>query len=156
VIKLNFFVRTNNWSRRLKRAKLTANKVLKQKLELRFNSNIDYYLNIILMNDKEMKKLNYKYKKINKTTDILTFVSKYKNYKNDIIKYCDIFISAEMIKQYSKKNNIDFYDHFTHLLIHSFLHINGYLHKKINDYKNMQKAEIKILNKIGLKNPYLY
>ena len=70
-------------------------------------------------------------------------------------KYCDIFFSAETIKLDSKKNKISFYDHFTHLLVHSFLHINGYMHKRAKDFIKMQKAEIEILNKIGLQNPYL-
>ena len=52
------------------------------------------------------------------------------------------------------RNKINFYDHFTHLLVHSFLHINGYMHKRAKDFIKMQKAEIEILNKIGLQNPY--
>ena len=61
-----------------------------------------------------------------------------------------------MVKLYSKKNKLDFYDHFSHLLVHSFLHINGFLHKKKDDFKKMQNIEIKILERIGLQNPYLY
>jgi len=156
MIKLNFFVKASSWSRRLQKIKSITKKVIKQKIDLKFNSNIDYYLNIILLNDKQMKKLNFQYRKVNKTTDVLTFVSQNRNYKSKKSKYCDIFISSEMVKLYSTKNKLDFYDHFTHLVIHSFLHINGYLHKKLSDFKKMQKAEIKILNKIGLQNPYLY
>ena len=102
-----------------------------------------------------MKKLNLKFKKIKKTTDVLTFVSIFKNTSYNKTKYCDIFFSAETIKLDSKKNKINFYDHFTHLLVHSFLHINGYMHKKVKDFIKMQKTEIEILNKIGLQNPYL-
>ena len=98
---------------------------------------------------------NLKYKRKNKTTDVLTFVSTLKNINYNKTKYCDIFFSAETIKLYSKQNKISFYDHFTHLLVHSFLHINGYMHKKENDCIKMQKTEIEILNKIGLQNPYL-
>ena len=54
-----------------------------------------------------------------------------------------------------KKNNINFYSHLTHLIIHSFLHINGYVHDKIKDFNKMKKIEIKVLNKIGIDNPYL-
>ena len=102
-----------------------------------------------------MKKLNLKFKQTNKTTDVLTFVSTIedRNFKQN--KFCDIFLSAETIKLDSSINKINFYNHFTHLLIHSFLHINGYMHKKIKDFIKMQKIEIKILNKIGIKNPYL-
>ena len=48
---------------------------MKQKNYLNFNKNINYHLNIILINDVKMKKLNLKFKQTNKTTDVLTFVS---------------------------------------------------------------------------------
>ena len=155
MIKLNFYVQSNNWPRRINKVKKITNKVIKEKTNLNFDKNINYYLNIILLNNKKMKKLNLKFKKIKKTTDVLTFVSTFENINYNQSKYCDIFFSAETIKLYSKQNKISFYDHFTHLLVHSFLHINGYMHKKAKDFIKMQKAEIEILNKIGLQNPYL-
>ena len=155
MIKLNFYVQSNNWPRRINKVKKITNKVIKEKTNLNFDKNINYYLNIILLNNKKMKKLNLKFKKINKTTDVLTFVSTFKNINYNKTKYCDIFFSAETIKLYSKQNKISFYDHFTHLLVHSFLHINGYMHKKAKDFIKMKKVEIEILNNIGLQNPYL-
>ena len=155
MIKLNFYVQSKNWSRRMSKVTKITNEVVKKKTDLNFDKNINYYLNIILLNDKKMKKFNLKYKRKNKTTDVLTFVSTLKNINYNKTKYCDIFFSAETIKLYSKQNKISFYDHFTHLLVHSFLHINGYMHKKANDFIKMKKAEIEILNKIGLQNPYL-
>ena len=156
MIKLNFLIKDKSWSRRLKKIKFIVKKIIKQKNQLKFNKNIDYYLNIVLMNDKEMKKLNLKYKKINKTTDVLTFITKHKNQRDKIIKYCDVIISSEMVKLYSQKNCLNFYDHLSHLFVHSFLHINGFLHKQKDDYKKMKNIEIKKLKKIGLQNPYLY
>ena len=155
MIKLNFYVLSNNWSRRMSKVTKITNEVAKKKTHLNFDKSINYYLNIILLNDKKMEKLNLKYKRQNKTTDVLTFVSTLKNINYKKTKYCDIFFSAETIKLYSKQNKISFYDHFTHLLVHSFLHINGYMHKKGKDFIKMQKTEIEILNKIGLQNPYL-
>ena len=155
MIKLNFYVQSKNWPRRISKVTKITNKVIKKKTDLNFDKNINYYLNIILLNDKKMKKLNLKYKRKNKTTDVLTFVSTFENTDYNKTKYCDIFFSAETIKIDSKKNKINFYDHFTHLLVHSILHINGYMHKRAIDYIKMQKVEIEVLDKIGLQNPYL-
>ena len=156
MIRLNFYVQSNNWPRRINKVKKITNKVIKEKTNLKFDKNINYYLNIILLNKKKMKKINLKFKKSNNTTDVLTFVSTFKNIHYNKTKYCDIFFSAETINLDSKKNKINFYDHFTHLLIHSFLHINGYMHKKVKDFIKMQKTEIEILSKIGLQNPYIF
>ncbi len=64
------------------------------------------------------------------------------------------FFSIDILEKTAKKNNVNFYDHFNHLLIHSFLHINGYDHKNNYQFKEMKKEEIKILSKIGIKDPY--
>ena len=106
------------------------------------------------MNDFLIKKFNYFYKKKNKSTDVLTFISKIK--KDSVIeKHCDIMISAETTFNDANKKNIDFYDHFTHLIIHSILHINGYSHSSNKNFILMKNKEIKILNKLGISNPYL-
>tara|TARA_B100001540_G_scaffold234281_1_gene208481 strand:+ start:1787 stop:2263 length:477 start_codon:yes stop_codon:yes gene_type:complete len=154
MIKINYFLLSSNWSKRLIKIKKITNNVIKEKINLKFNHKINYYLNIILANDASVKKLNLKYRRKNKTTDVLTFVNEIKQSNKKTYKYCDIFFSAETIKFDAKKNNIDFYDNFCHLLIHSFLHINGYYHNNINDFEKMKKKEVNILNKIGLENPY--
>ena len=90
------------------------------------------------------------------TTDVLTFVNTLHsgNLKNET--YCDIFFSAETIKKDAKKNLINFYDHLTHLIIHCFLHVNGYDHKINSDFLKMKNLEKKILKSLDIKDPYLY
>ena len=99
--------------------------------------------------------MNYKFRKKNKATDVLTFISIVNIKKKKKQKICDIFLSAEMITKDAKNNKVSFYNHLTHLFIHSFLHINGYVHDKVEDSNRMKKIEIKVLKKIGISNPYL-
>ena len=154
MIKYNISSKVINWNKRVKKIDNIVKNILIYKKELKFLNNINYECNFVLANDSFVKKLNNKYKNINKTTDVLTFISTidFKNKKKK--KYCDIIFSIETIISDSKKNKIDFYDHITHLIIHSFLHINNYIHEKINDYLKMKRIEIKILKKIGIDNPY--
>jgi len=123
--------------------------------DLKFISNNFYVLNMVFVDDKNIKKINKEYRKKNKTTDVLTFVNSIKNNKNINETYCDIFFSAETIKKDAKKNIINFYDHITHLMIHCFLHVNGYDHKKETDFIKMKNLEEKILMKFGVESPYL-
>ena len=153
-INHTIIIKSNHWSRRLVKVKKIINKVFKYKKLLNFNYKSNYYCNIILMNDYFIRKFNKLYRKQNKTTDVLTFISKIK--KNSVIeKHCDIMISAETTFNDANKKNIDFYDHFTHLIIHSILHINGYSHSSNKNFILMKNKEIKILNKLGISNPYL-
>ena len=154
MIKYFLICKSKHWPARLKKINKLIKNINIYKNELNFNKKTDYYCNIILTDDETIKEMNYKFLKKNKATDVLTFVSNV-NFKNKKQKICDIFLSAEIIGSDAKKNNINFYNHLTHLLIHSFLHINGYVHDKIIDFNKMKKIEIKILNKIGIENPYL-
>ena len=63
-------------------------------------------------------------------------------------------LSAEILAKDAIKNKINFYDHITHIIVHSLLHVSGYKHIKNNDYLIMIKKEIKILNNLGISNPY--
>ena len=119
-----------------------------------FNKKKFYYLNLIFVDDKKIKHINQIYRKKNKPTDVLTFVTFFNNNKFNNEAYCDMFFSAEMIKKDAKKNLINFYDHLTHLIIHCFLHVNGYDHKKNSDFLKMKSLEKNILKALGIKDPY--
>ena len=92
-----------------------------------------------------MKKLNFKFRKKNKITDVLSFPLKYK--KNKIIYIGDIAISYEIINQRSKLSN--FSKEFDKIWVHGYLHLIGYDHKKIKDFKKMYKKEKLILNRFN-------
>ena len=147
-------IKSNHWPRRIYKVKKIINKVFRYKKILEFDYNLKYYCNIVLINDSIIREFNRLYRKKDETTDVLTFVSRAK--KNCVIeKHCDIMISAETTFNDANKKNIDFYDHFTHLIIHSILHINGYSHNNNINFLTMRNKEIKILNKLGISNPYL-
>ena len=146
--------KSNHWLPRSKKIHSLVNRILKFKDDLCFNKNIDYYCNLILTNDRLIKKINFKYRKKNKPTDVLTFISNI-NTRKKKIKICDIFLSAEIIKKDATRNNINFYSHLAHLFVHSFLHVNGLTHKEIKNFNKMKKLEIKILKKLQIQNPYL-
>jgi probable rRNA maturation factor len=155
MITFSLISESKHWPARIKRITGLVNKILFYKRALKFDNKINYHCNIILTNNKMIKKINFKFRKKNYSTDVLTFVSQLDIVKRKKKKICDIFLSAEIIKKDSKINKIDFYSHLTHLLIHSFLHINGFDHKNKIAFNKMKNLEINILNKLKINNPYL-
>jgi len=143
------------WPARIKKINQLILKIIKFKKDLKFEKNIDYNCSFIFVDDKKMKDINKKFRKINQPTDVLTFISDIKIQNNRHKKLCDIFLSAETIMMDAKKSKINFYDHLTHLVIHSFLHINGFVHNKFKDFLKMKNVEIKILKNLEIDNPYL-
>ena len=153
-IQTNFFCKSNHWAKRMLKIKEIVKKIIKID-ELDFKKNNSYILNLIFVDDKKIKNINKTYRKKNKNTDVLTFVNFIKNNKNENETYCDIFFAAETITKDAKKNLVNFYDHITHLIIHCFLHVNGYDHKKKSEFLKMKKLEEKILIKFDIESPYL-
>ena len=152
MIKFTVICKSNHWPARVKKITSIIKKILKFKKDLKFRQAITYNCNIILADNNLIKKINYKFRKKKQPTDVLTFVSNISMKNIQKFKICDIFISADIIKKDAKRNNATFYDHFTHILIHSFLHINGFNHIKNKDYYQMNQKEVLILKKLGIIN----
>ena len=144
MIKANVILDYSKWKNKIK----DPNNYLKNKI--RKLSKIPYFkrknqeFSILLTNNKKMKSLNLKFRKKNKPTDVLSFVS------HDKIYIGDIAISYEIVNKRSKKSNFSI--EFDKMWIHGYFHLNGYDHKKSKDHQLMIKREdfiFKKLNKIN-------
>ena len=60
-----------------------------------------------------------------------------------------------IIKKEAKLQQKKLIDHYTHLIIHGYLHLLGYVHENKIDEKRMEAREKKILKILGIKDPYL-
>ena len=113
----------------------------------------DCVINLRLLNDKEMKKLNMQFRQKDKTTNVLSFPNddiSVKQTKN----IGDIAISVEYVKAEAKKEGKTFDDHIIHMLAHGVYHILGYDHENNEHAVIMENKEIKTLKKINISNPY--
>ncbi len=148
MIKANVISSYSNWKKIIKK----PNDYLKNKLKIlsktpQFKTK-KHEFSILLTNNKEMKNLNFKFRKKNKTTDVLSFPIKIKDKTK--IYVGDIAISYEIVKERSKDTN--FFIEFDKMWVHGYLHLIGYDHKKLNDYKKMLKKEKLILEYFHKKN----
>ena len=151
MIKVNVEIDKNSWHKKIKNPKKYLNKKLKKisKTVIFFKKkNINFTL--LLTNSINMKKLNKKFRKANKATDVLSFPSfSKKNLKSLKVKKIyigDVAVSYEIVNSRSKKNN--FFYEFDKVWVHGFLHLVGYDHIKNKDYFKMDKIEKRILNLI--------
>ena len=142
MIKANVISENLNWKKIIKKPNNYLNKRLKILSKAPLFKKKNHEFSILLTNDKKMKYLNLKFRKKNKTTDVLSFPMKIKEKKRLYVG--DIAISYEIIKERSKKTN--FFLEFDKMWIHGYLHLIGHDHKKLNDFKKMFKKEKLILN----------
>jgi len=146
MIKINVVTNNLNWYRFIK---IPDNYIERKIKKLNFK-NKNYKKNIIfctllLSNTKAIKKLNSKFRKKNKSTDVLSFpFYNKKNLKKKIKNEKEIYLGDIIInlnKIHSKKNMKNFKLEFDKLWIHGLVHLFGYDHKKEKDYRKMNQVE---------------
>ena len=148
MIKANVISGNSNWKTNIKKPNLYLKKRLKILSKKPTFRNKNQEFSILLANNKLMKHLNYKFRKKNKTTDVLSFPLKIKS-KNKIY-IGDIAISYEIVNKRSKTSSFNY--EFDKMWVHGYLHLIGYDHKKIREFEKMHKIEKKILNYIESTN----
>ena len=116
-------------------------------------------LSITLTNDINIQKINCEYRGVNKPTNVLSFPLFEREFlkeynKSKYICLGDIILSIETIINEASGQNKDFINHLTHLIVHSLLHLFGFDHIEEEDADLMEGLEIRILEKLNIKNPY--
>jgi len=151
MIRVNVEINSKSWHKKIKNPKNYLDKKLKKISKfIKFFKNKNLTFSVLLTNSLTMKKLNKKFRKRNKSTDVLSFPSfslkDLKSIKERKIYIGDLAISYEIIYSRSKKNN--FFKEFDKVWIHGLLHLVGYDHIKNRDYYKMNKIEKRILNSV--------
>ena len=108
-------------------------------------------LTILLSNNRNIKKLNKKFRNKNKSTDVLSFPSEKKLNIKKSPYIGDIVISYDFINKPKALNTLEFNSKVTKIFIHGFLHLLGYDHIKLKDFKEMLTEEKKIYKTIETK-----
>ena len=154
MIKINVITNNNSWLSYIKQPNNYLDKKI-NKLNLKekkFKKN-EIFCTLLLSGDKEIKHLNKKFRRKNKSTDILSFPFQTKRelkrkLKSEKILYLgDIIINLKKIKNKNKKK--EFIKEFDRLWIHGLVHLFGFDHKKNKDYRKMYRLEKKYFNFIN-------
>ena len=147
MINADVVVENKLWNKKIKNPSNYIKKKIKKISKFNSLKKKRFSLTILLTGNSKMKYLNKKFRNKNKTTDVLSFpnldIVDLKKKTNTEIYLGDIALSYEIINRRSKTSNFDL--EFDKMWIHGYLHLLGYDHKKIKDYKVMKKIENKIL-----------
>ena len=151
MIKINIISNNKIWYKFIKSPESYFEKII-----INFNKKFKKYkknrifCTLLLSGDKEIKNLNNKFRKKNKSTDVLSFPFynkkdlKRKLRKEKEIYLGDIIININKVKNRSNKNL--FKHELNKLWIHGLTHLFGYDHKQDKDFYDMSKVEKKFLS----------
>jgi probable rRNA maturation factor len=110
-------------------------------------------LSIVLTDDAEQQQLNRQWRGIDKPTNVLSF-PQIEPFAPVAGLLGDIVLAHETVAREAAELQKPFTDHFTHLVVHGFLHILGYDHIDEADALVMEALETQILQSLGIADPY--
>ena len=148
MIKANVILDNSNWKKKIKNPSNYFKNKLRKLSKISSFRRKKYEFSVLLTSNERMKKLNIKFRKKNKPTDVLSFPLRYESRNNIYIG--DIAISFEIVNRRSKFTN--FFLELDKMWIHGYFHLIGYDHKNIKDFKKMSKKENLVLKNFHKTN----
>lgn len=150
------------WKNQVCYKKNFLKKILMTTLDvIQISKKLSLEVSFLLTNNDTIQHLNKVYRHQDKPTNVLAFPL----YSLDELKselpvpaphkaLGDIVLAYETILQEAHEQKKSFIDHFTHLVIHGWLHLWGYDHQNDLEASVMEQLEIKILSEFTIPNPY--
>ena len=151
MISIDVVSESNLWSKKIKRTNIFFNSLIKVfPKKYRFIKK-KVSLTVLLSNNKNIKKLNKKFRNKNKATDVLSFPSEKKINIKKSPYIGDIVISYDFMNKPKTLTALEFRNKVAKIFIHGFLHLLGYDHIKLKNFKVMLVEEEKIYQIIEKK-----
>ena len=148
MIKVNVLSEDKSWSKKLKKKEIFFNNICKffpKKFQF---INKKVYFTLLLSNNKNIKKLNKRFRNKNKHTDILSFPFHQKSKKLKEFYLGDIIISINYMNKSKNLSAYDFKEKVAKIFIHGFLHLLDFDHIKKKDFIKMLNQEQKIFESV--------
>ena len=151
MISIDVVSESNLWSKKIKKIDIFFNSLVRIFPKKHRFIKKKVSLTILLSNNKNIKKLNKKFRNKNKATDVLSFPSEKKINIKKSPYIGDIIISYEFMNKPKILSILEFRNKVAKIFIHGFLHLLGYDHIKLKDFKVMLIEEEKIYQTIKKK-----
>lgn len=110
-------------------------------------------LNLRIVSKDEIKTINKTYRGIDKATNVLSFASQVPD-GPDLDVIGDIVICADIIAEEAIRYQKTLSERWAHMLVHGFLHVQGFDHEEPDEREYMESEEIRILKGLGIFHPY--
>lgn len=110
-------------------------------------------VSVVLTDDAEQRELNHQWRGFDKSTNVLSF-PQIEPFAPVSGLLGDITLARETVAKEAEEMGISFEAHFTHLVVHGFLHLLGYDHIEEDEATEMESLETRILATLGIADPY--
>ncbi len=148
MIRINVFSDESDWSKKIKKKEFFFEEICRSFPKKYKFLNKEISLTLLLSNNKNIKKLNKRFRNKNKATDVLSFPLSKKIIIAKKTYIGDIIISYNFIDKPKIQPSRAFKEKAIKTFIHGFLHLLGFDHIKDSGYKKMLKEEENIYQSV--------
>ena len=148
MIKVEVVSQEKKWLKKIRNIEFFFNYLCKSFPKKYRFLNKKLSLTLLLSNNKNIKKLNKRFRNKNKPTDVLTFPLQKKFKIKNNLYLGDIIINYDFLDKPKTQSISLFKEKVIKIFIHGFLHLLGFDHIKNQDYKKMLKEEEKIYHSV--------
>src|SRR5438270_3153115 len=117
-------------------------------------------ISVRLTGNDQVQALNAKWRGKDHPTNVLSFPMVDKqdilatNVADHELLLGDIVLACGICEAEAADKRVSLEDHASHLLVHGTLHLLGYDHHKDDEAAEMEAAEVRALQRLGIANPY--
>lgn len=105
---------------------------------------------VLFTDDSAMRDLNGQFRNKPDPTNVLSFPA----HETDTGRAGDIALGRETVFREAAEKAIEVEDHIVHLVVHGFLHLQGYDHQTDMEAEEMESVERGTLQQLGIADPY--
>jgi probable rRNA maturation factor len=98
---------------------------------------------VVLTDDRTVKRLNARDRNRNKPTNVLTYEHP-----------AEILLAFGVVQREAAREKKTVAEHLAHLLIHGALHLQGFDHHHAGEARRMEGEEARLLSRLGIANPW--
>ena len=93
---------------------------------------------------------------------------RHRDYATNVLTFCygrsagrdgprlrgDIVLCHPVVAREARAQRKSTEAHYAHLVVHALLHLRGYDHRRTDEARRMERAEVRALRRLGFANPY--
>lgn len=103
---------------------------------------------VLLADDAMVKRLNGRHRAKAKPTNVLSFPADAPGYLGDVA------VALGVVRREARDGRRRTADHLAHLVAHGALHLAGHDHVQAGEARRMERAEARVMRRLGRPNPW--
>ena len=150
MIKIEVLIKDENWKKYLSNPNRYLNSQAKKINLKKYSRSKLINISILLTGNNDIRLLNKKFRKKDKTTNVLSFPSYDQNtIRTELKSQKNLYLGDIALNLYKiDRGKNKFKSEFDKLWVHGLVHLMGYKHYKNKDFFKMKKIEDKIIKQL--------